>query len=352
VDQFPKFKAAAVQAAPIWQDRERSADKACALIAEAGRNGAQLIAFPEVWLPGYPSWAFLGTPLWGNEFFAELYANSVEIPSPTTARLCEAAKQAGAYVVMGMNERAGGTLYITQLLIDAEGNILGRHRKLKPTHAERTVYGQGDGSDLRVFDTTIGRLGALNCWEHLQPLMRYAMFSMGEQVHVASWPSFSLYRKQSYALSAEPCMGASRQYALEGSCFVLAPVAITSKEIVDRLADTPERADLIEVGGGGSCIFGPDGATIAGPGPWDEEVILYANVDLYDIARAKNFADPTGHYSRPDVLSLLWNRAPQACVREGSSERPMDANATPELDMPNSPKQAPTEWSEGPSLCL
>ncbi len=121
VDQFPKFKAAAVQAAPIWQDRERSADKACSLIAEAGRNGAQLIAFPEVWLPGYPSWAFLGTPLWGNEFFAELYANSVEIPSPTTARLCEAAEQAGAYVVMGMNERAGGTLYITQLLIECRG---------------------------------------------------------------------------------------------------------------------------------------------------------------------------------------------------------------------------------------
>ncbi len=131
------------------------------------------------------------------------------------------------------------------------------------------------------------------------------------------------------------------EYALEGSCFVLAPVAITSKEIVDRLADTPERADLIEVGGGGSCIFGPDGATIAGPGPWDEEVILYANVDLYDIARAKNFADPTGHYSRPDVLSLLWNRAPQACVREGSPERPMDASARTDFDMPDSPKQAP-----------
>ena len=327
-----QFKAAAVQAAPIFQDRERSAEKACSLIVEAGRHGARLIAFPEVWIPGYPSWAFLGTPLWGNEFFAELYANSVEIPSPTTASLCEAAKQAGAYVVMGMNEREGGTLYITQLLIDPEGNILGRHRKLKPTHAERTVYGQGDGSDLRVFDTTIGRLGALNCWEHLQPLMRYAMFSMGEQVHVASWPSFSLYRKQSYALGAEACMGASRHYALEGSCFVLAPVAITSQEMVDRLADTPERAELIEVGGGGSCIFGPDGATIAGPGPWDEETILYADIDLYDIARAKNFADPTGHYGRPDVLSLLWNRAPQACVREGSPEPPVGAGGRTEFD--------------------
>ena len=244
---------------------------------------------------------------------------------------------------MGMNEREGGTLYITQLLIDPEGNILGRHRKLKPTHAERTVYGQGDGSDLRVFDTPIGRLGALNCWEHLQPLMRYAMFSVGEQVHVASWPSFSLYRKQSYALGAEACMGASRQYALEGSCFVLAPVATTSQEMVDRLADTPERAELIEVGGGGSCIFAPDGTTIAGPGPWDEEAILYADIDLYDIARAKNFADPTGHYGRPDVLSLLWNRAPQACVREGSPERSMEAAGRTESDTSSPPWQAPTE---------
>lgn len=320
MDPFPKFKAAAVQAAPIWQNREASADKACALIAEAGREGARLIAFPEVWLPGYPSWAFLGTPLWQNDFFAELYANAVQIPSPTTDRLCQAARDAGAYVVMGLNERAGSTLYITQLLIDDDGAILGRHRKLKPTHAERTVYGQGDGSDLLVFDTAIGRLGALNCWEHLQPLIRHAMYSMGEQVHVSSWPSFSLYRKQSYALSAEPCMGASRQYALEGGCFVIAPVAITSQEMLDRVADTPERADLIEVGGGGSCIFGPDGSTVAGPAAWGEEAILYADIDLYDIARAKNFTDPVGHYSRPDALCLLWNRTPQRSVHEGTAQ--------------------------------
>jgi nitrilase len=322
MDTFPKFKAAAVQAAPVWQDRDGSTEKACTLIAEAGRQGAKLIAFPEVWLPGYPSWIMLGTPLWGNDFFAELYANGVEIPSPTTATLCEAARQAGAYVVMGMNERAGSTLYCTQLVIDDHGNILGRHRKLKPTHAERTVWGQGDGSDLQVFDTALGRLGALNCWEHLQPLIRQAMYSIGEQVHVASWPSFSLYRKYSYALGAEACMGASRQYALEGGCFVLAPVAITSQEILDRLADTPERADLIEFGGGGTRIFGPDGSTIAGPAPWDEETILYADIDLYDIARAKNFADPVGHYSRPDSLSLLWNRTPQASVHEWFTPAP------------------------------
>ncbi len=147
-------------------------------------------------------------------------------------------------------------------------------------------------------------------------------------------------------------MGASREYALEGSCFVLAPVAITSKDIVDRLADTPERADLIEVGGGGSQIFGPDGATIAGPAPWDEETILYADMDLYDIARAKNFADPAGHYARPDVLSLLWNRAPQACVRDEWQERPMDAGAGVDIVTPNHGSQGPAESSEGSALGL
>ncbi|MCL5735790.1 MAG: carbon-nitrogen hydrolase family protein [Actinobacteria bacterium] len=319
MDSFPKFRAAVVQATPIWLDRERCTEKACALIAQAAVQGAQLIAFPEVWLPGFPWWAFLGPAHWGNNFFAELYANAVEIPSPTTDRLCKAAKDARAHVVIGVDERAGSTLYCTQLFIDSEGSIIGRHRKLKPTHAERTIWGQGDGSDLKVFDTPLGRLGGLNCWEHLQPLIRHAMFSLGEQVHVAAWPSFGLFRKYSYALGCEASMGASRHYALEGGCFVLAPVAVTSQEMVDRVADTAERADLIQVGGGGSMIFGPDGATLAGPAGDTEETILTADVDLYDIARAKNFADPTGHYARPDILSLLWDRTPQSSVHQHPS---------------------------------
>jgi len=323
VDKYPKFKPAVIQAAPIWLDREASTDKACRLIADAARQGAQLIAFPEAWLPGFPWWAFLGTPVWGNSFFVELYANAVEIPSPTTERLCRAAKKARAHLVMGMDERAGSSLYCTQLFIDDKGCVMGRHRKLKPTHVERSVWGEGDGSDLRVFDTPLGRLGGLNCWEHLQPLIRYAMYSLGEQVHVSGWPAFSLYRRQSYALGEEACTGASREYALEGSCFVLSAVSVVSKEMIERLADTPERADLIEVGGGGSRIFGPDGSTIAGPAPGDEEAILTADIDLSEIARAKNFADPTGHYSRPDVLSLIWNRAPQPCVREATETTDM-----------------------------
>jgi len=320
MDTFPRFKATVVQAAPVWLDREATTEKACRFIAQAGAEGSRLIAFPEAWLPGFPWWIFLGTPAWGNSLFAELYANSVEIPSPTTEKLCAAAREAGIYVVMGIDERAGSSLYCTQLFIDAGGGIMGRHRKLKPTHVERSVWGEGDGSDLRVFDTPLGKIGGLNCWEHLQPLTRYAMYSLGQQIHIASWPAFSMYRKQSFALGAVASVGATRHYALEGGCFALMAVSLISEDMLARIADTAERADLVEAGGGASQIFGPDGATIAGPLGDDEEGLVTAEIDLYDIARAKNFADPVGHYSRPDVFRLFVNRAPQLRVQEVTPE--------------------------------
>ena len=233
------------------------------------------------------------------------------------------------YVVMGMDERGGGSLYCTQLFIDPDGRIMGRHRKLKPTHVERSVWGEGDGSDLKVFETPLGKLGGLNCWEHMQPLTRYAMYSLGQQIHVASWPAFSLYRKYAYALGEVTNIGATRHYALEGSCFALAAVSVISKEMVERLADTPERADLIEVGGGASQIIGPDGATIAGPPREDEEALVTAEIDLREIAYAKNFADPVGHYSRPDIFRLVVNRAPQPCVQEVTSFSAAEAAAGP-----------------------
>ncbi len=334
MDVFPKFKAAVVQAAPVWLDREATTDKACRLIEEAADEDVRLMAFPEAWLPGFPWWIFLGTPAWGNSFFAELYANSVEIPSPTTDRLCRAAREAGMYVVMGMDERAGSSLYCTQLFIDPDGRIMGRHRKLKPTHVERSVWGEGDGSDLRVFDTPLGKIGGLNCWEHLQPLTRYAMYSLGQQIHVAAWPAFSLYRKYAFALGAVASVGATRHYALEGGCFALMAVSLISKEMLERLADTPERADLIEIGGGASQIFGPDGATLAGPPREDEEAIVTAEIDLAEIARAKNFADPVGHYSRPDIFRLVVNRAPQPCVQEVTSLAAFAPSVVPDTTVP------------------
>jgi nitrilase len=313
-DTYPVIRVAAVQAAPVWLDREACTAKAVGLIKEAAEGGARLVTFPEAWLPGYPWWIWLGSPAWGVPFFLEMYANAVEIPSQTTEVLCDAAGENGVYVVMGIDERGGGSLYCTQLWIDAGGEIIGRHRKLKPTHVERTVWGEGDGSDLFVLDTPLGKLGGLNCWEHVQPLTRYAMYSLGEQVHVGSWPSFCLYTGLAPALGAVANSAASRSYALEGQTFVIHTSAVVSEEMVSRLCDTDERRALLTTGGGATEVFGPDGSTVAGPLPEGQQGILFADLNLGLIPLAKMAHDPTGHYSRPDVTRLLLNRTPQPAV--------------------------------------
>jgi len=332
-DTYPKVRVAAVQAAPVWLDRDASTEKALAFIDRAAAEGAEMVTFSEAWLPGYPWWIWLGSPAWGVPFFLQLHANAVEIPGETTRRLCEAAKKHGVQVVMGLNEREGGSLYCTQLFIDAEGEIIGKHRKLKPTHVERTIWGEGDGSDLIVLDTPHGKVGGLNCWEHLQPLNRFAMYSMGEQIHVGAWPSFSLYTQLAPALGAVANAAASRSYAVEGQTFVVHTSGLISQEMLDRLTDTEERRALLQGGGGHTEVFGPDGSTVAGPLPPDEEGILYADLDLGMIPLAKMAGDPTGHYSRPDVTRLLLNRRPRRAVEDDSSD--------------GTGRGAPTEKSDG-----
>ena len=307
-------KVACVQAAPVYLDLDRSIDKAIALIAEAAAKGARLIAFPETWLPGYPWFAWLDAPIWGLQFFPAYHKNSLEVDSPQMARLQAAAKRHGIAVGMGFSERDGGSLYMAQCLIGEDGELKFSRRKLKPTHVERTLFGEGDGSDFRVADTGIGRIGALCCWEHLQPLSRFAMYSMHEQIHIAAWPSFSLYRGVAYALGPEVNLAASRTYAAEGQCFVLAASAIISQEMIDMICDTQEKKLLLNSpsggpGGGASMIFGPDGRELCEMLPEDQEGILYADLDPVAIRLAKAAADPVGHYSRPDVVRLMLNRS-------------------------------------------
>ena len=314
-DAYPTVRVAAVQAAPVWLNREKTLEKAISFIEQAAAGGAKLVTFAEAWLPGYPWWLWLGTPAWGVPYFVELFANGVEIPSATTQALCDAARKHDIYVAMGMDERAGGSLYCTLLFIDNHGDIIGRHRKLKPTHVERTVWGEGDGSDLFTLETPFGKLGGLNCWEHLQPLTRYAMYSLGEQIHVGAWPAFSLYTKVAPALGCIANAAASRSYALEGQTFVLHTSSIISQEMLARLADTEERRSLLEGGGGYTEVFGPDGSTVAGPLDPSQEGLLFADLDMSLIAVAKMAGDPTGHYSRPDVTRLLLNRQPRLAVQ-------------------------------------
>lgn len=318
------FKAAVVQAAPVFLNCEATVDKSVSLIEEAARNGASLIAFPEVWVPGYPWWIWLGSPAWaaGSGFVRRYFDNSLVYGSPAAERLRQAATANGIHVFMGLSERDGGSLYMAQWLIGPAGEDLIKRRKLKPTHAERYVFGCGDGSDLVVVDTSLGRVGGLCCWEHLQPLSKYAMYSMSEQIHVAAWPSFSNYDKVAYALRFEPNNGASQTYAVEGSCFVLAPSTVVSKEMIDSLCDTPDKHELIHAGGGHAVGFGPDGSPLFEKKPEDWEGLLYADIDVGNIAMAKAATDPSGHYSRPDVTRLLLNRRKQPAVQEFSL--PMD----------------------------
>jgi len=310
------FKVVVVQASPVFLDAKASTEKAVGLIAEAGANGAKLVAFPEVFIPGYPWWLWLGTPAWGMQFVSRYHANSLRVDGPELAALAAAATKADINVVIGFSEIDGGSLYISQALLSDKGEMVFKRRKLKPTHVERTLFGEGDGSDFQVVDSSVGRLGALCCAEHIQPLSKYAMYSMHEQVHVASWPSFTLYRGKAFALGHEVNLSASQIYALEGGCYVLHASAITGQDMFDAMCDTPERADLLNAdgrkpGGGFSMIFGPDGQPLVEHMAQDQEGLLYADIDLANIAVAKAAYDPSGHYARGDVVRLMVNKSPR-----------------------------------------
>lgn len=302
------YKVAAVQAAPVFMDLEATIEKSVGLVEEAATNGAKLIAFPECWLPGYPWYIWLSAAAHNIKYFQRYHENSIAVGSEQFERICKAAADNKIFLSIGASERDYGSLYISQFLISDKGEVIKTRRKLKPTHMERTVFGDGNGSDLDVHETDIGRVGQLACWEHLQPLSKYAMYSMHEQVHVAAWPSFSCY-PQAYSLSPDVNLSASRIYAVEGQCYVLAPSGVVSQEMLDLMIETPEQAELLLLGGGHARIFGPDGKSLSEPLDPVAEGLLYAEVDLGSIAIAKSFADPVGHYSRPDATALLLNRS-------------------------------------------
>lgn len=310
-DTFPKVKAAAVHAASVFLDREGSVDKVCRLIAEAAREGARLIVFPESFVPGYPFWIWTHTPVRGAPLFYEFFANSVVVGSEDTARIGAAARQAGAYVVVGVSERDGGTLYNTLLYFDDQGEIIGRHRKLQPTHVERTVWGRGDGAGLTVHQTPHGRIGGLICWEHTMDLSRYALISQREEIHVAAWPGISaLTHDPNSGFFDEVTSAAARHHALAAQAFVINVQSRVDEAVIERLGLVGQ-PDMIRTGGGWSAIIAPNGRILAGPNR-DDENILYAELDLAQIVYLKYIVDSAGHYSRPDVVRLWANYEPQS----------------------------------------
>jgi nitrilase len=303
---MPTFKIAAVQTAPVFMDREATVAKACELIAEAGQSGAGLVVFPEAFIPTYPDWVWRIPP--GEhgmlaDLYAELLEQSVTIPGPATDQLCQAARKAGVYVVIGLNERnaqaSNASLYNTLLYIDAEGNLLGKHQKLVPTAPERMVWAQGDGSTLEVYDTSFGKLGGLICWENYMPLARYALYAWGVQLYLApTWDR------------GEPWLSTLRHIAKEGRVYVVGcSVALRKEDIPDRFEFKAKYyAEAKEwINKGDSVIVGPDGKFIAGPLNM-EEGILYAELDPRQMRGSKWNLDVAGHYARPDVFQLTISK--------------------------------------------
>lgn len=295
------FRMAAVQAAPILFDRDASTEKACRLIEEAGKSGADIVAFGESWLPGYPFWVEGQVCDLTWEASAAYIENAVIIGGPQTAALCDAARNAGVDVVIGIAEKdpvTEGAVYCTALTIGREGDILGRHRKLKPTHAERIIWGDGDAVGLRAHQRGYAKISALNCWEHQMMLPGYALAAQGTQVHCALWPGWEkIPRKEEYCWARQHLL--SRAFASQAAAYVICAAGLRRKEHI------PERWKPLGVWEhtGQSAIIDPRGEIIAGP--IDGERILYADGSLDVVRAAKAACDIAGHYSRPDIFRLL-----------------------------------------------
>ena len=295
------IKVAAAQITPVYLNKEKTVEKACAVIKEAAQNGAKLIVFPEAFIPGYPDWIWLipnskSADL--NKLYTELVNNAVTIPDNSTDLLCKAAKENKINVVMGMHERnteaSNSSLYNSLLFIDDQGIIIGKHRKLIPTGGERLIWARGDGSTLKTYQTSAGKIGGLICWENLMPLARNALYEKGIQVYAA--PTWD--KSPGWLISVQ-------HIAREGGMFVIsACMALRKDDIPDEYSFKqlypPDRE---WINSGNSCIIGPNGKLLAGPLE-AKEGILYADINLDDIISAKRMFDVTGHYSRPDVFNF------------------------------------------------
>lgn len=321
-------RAAAVQLSPVLFSRDGTTEKVLTAIAAAAREGVQLLVFPETCIPYYPYFSFVQPPVLMGKEHLRLYEEAVVVPSPVTEAVSQAARTHAMVVVLGVNERDHGSLYNTQLIFDADGSLVLKRRKITPTYHERMVWGQGDGSGLKVVDTAVGRVGALACWEHYNPLARFALMAQHEQIQCAQFPGSMV--GQIFADQIEVTI---RHHALEAGCFVVNATGWLSTEQVAQITPDDGLQKALR-GGCYSAIISPEGIPLATP-VTEGEGMAIANLDFSLITKRKRMMDAVGHYARPDLLQLQLHLRPWSVVGGESLTDPADSPIRETLSIEN-----------------
>lgn len=337
----PTYKVAAAHAAPVFLNREATVDKTCSLIREAARNGAQLVAFPETFIPAFPVWLSLRAPIHNHDLYCELAANTIRADGPQMARIAKTARECGIVVSIGFNEgvdSSTGTIFNSNALISDDGKVLNHHRKIMPTFYEKLVWTQGDGAGLRVVETRLGRMGMLICGENTNPLARYSLIAQGEQLHIATWPpvwpTHDPDKLGNYSLE-EGIKIRGGAHAFEGKLFNIVVSAWLDKTAFDRLAKLDKDAARILEGSprGVSAVFGPSGMPVTKIHQ-NEETLLYADIDLNKGIELKQLHDISGGYNRFDIFQLKVNRAAQRPIEFETGSGEFSSSETPPLKKP------------------